>query len=426
MKKIIRFFRTFFTLNFYSLYDARLKKGLVLGRASAPLKFSARFFPFWFGKYNYNNIILQAKGISNNDDIAISKEGTFNFTRYLEKKLLLKISEIIKLPFSPFSGYITSGGTEANIYAMWVAREWARNKNKKSKGGKIYWIIPNNAHYSIRKAIQLLDIDNNTNNEIITIKTDSLGGATYKKITEHIKKIRDNGNDPIILPLTVMTTECGSIDPVREIDNFIIESKLNNIFFHIDAAFSGFFLPFLEEYKNIFSLKSLTSISVDFSKTIEGPVGVGAIIFRPGLEEYASIYAPYLSGNADQTLIGSRKGADVIAIYGLLSVNDVADLRKDVLNALEKTQYLAKEMSTINFIKLFYEPKLNYIVFSLVNVRKEKEEKLKKVLKSYSISSSIVKIGNEDQELFKIIIRSDHKYRNIKKLINNLKSVSKI
>lgn len=426
MKKITRFFSTFFTLNFYSSYDVRLRKGLVFGRASAPLKFSARFFPFWFGKYNYNNIILQAKRISNKDDIKISNDGTFNFTRYLEKELLLKISEIIKLPFSPFSGYITSGGTEANIYAMWIAREWARAKNKKSKKRKTYWIIPENAHYSIRKALQLLDVSNNAINKIINIETDSLGGASYEKIIKQIKKIRATSKDPIILPLTVMTTECGSIDSVKEIDNFITESKFDNIFFHIDAAASGLFLPFIEEYENIFSLKSLFSISVDFSKTIEGPVGAGAIIFRPGLEEYANVYAPYLSGNADQTLVGSRKGADSIAMYSLLSVNNTNDIRRNVLNVLEKTQHLAKEISSISFIKLFYEPKLNYIVFSLANVDKEKKQKIRTVLKSYSISSSIVKIGDKELELFKIIIRSDHKYRNINKLINSLKSVSEI
>jgi len=426
VKKIIKFCHTFIVLNFYSFSDKRLRKGLVFGRAFSPLKFSSNFFSFWFGKLNYNNIILQAKGISGEDNIKIARDGTYNFTRYLEKKLLIKIVKIIRLPFSIFSGYITSGGTEANIYAMWVAREWAISKDKKSGAEKTYWIISNNAHYSIRKAIQLLDIDNNSRNEIISVKTDLLGRGSCEKIIEYIKEIRNRGNDPIILPLTVMTTECGSIDPVREINNFITESKFDNIFFHIDAAFSGFFLPFLDEYKDIFSLDSLTSIGLDFSKTLGGPVGAGAIIFRSGLERYASIYAPYLSGNADQTLSGSRKGMDTIAMYGLLSVNDINDLRRESLEALEKTKYLVKEMSTINFIKLFYDPKLNYIVFSLMNTGKEKEEKIRKILRDYSISSSIVKIVCEDRELFKIIIRSNHKYKNIKKLVKSLRLASKI
>ncbi len=233
MKKIIKFFCIFSFLNIYARYDARLRKGVVFGRAWAPLRFSAQFFPFWFGKFNYNNILLHARGIFSNDNIQISNSGTFNFTRYLEKKLLQNIVQILKLPFSQFSGYITSGATEANIYAMWVAREWARSKIKELKSNKIHWIVSNNAHYSIRKALQLLDIYDNSNNELITIKTDSLGSANYEKITEHIKKIRDYGSNPIILPLTVMTTECGSIDPVTKINNFIVKSKFDNIFFHV-------------------------------------------------------------------------------------------------------------------------------------------------------------------------------------------------
>lgn len=421
MKKLIKFFKTLKTLKIYSKYDSKLHKGVVFGRPWVPLSFSARFFPFWFGRYNYNNIILQAKGISVNENIKISHDGIFNFTRYLEKKLLQKIATILNLSFSPFSGYITSGGTEANIYAMWIAREWAKAKNKVLKNSKTYWIIANNSHYSINKAINLLDINCNFNNEIIEIETDSIGSANYKKIIEHIQNIRNKGNDPIILPLTVMTTECGSIDPVREINNFISESKIDNIFFHIDAAFSGFLLPFLDEYKDIFSLNSLSSISVDFSKTIGGPVGSGAIILKAGLEENIVIHAPYLLGNSDQTLAGSRKGADVIAMYSLLLVNSDFDIKQDILNTIEKTQFLSKEMYAMDFIKLLYKPTLNYIIFYFVSIDKDRENKMRKILSSYSVSSSMVKIENVDKELFKIILRKDHSYKNIKKLINDLK-----
>ncbi len=354
------------------------------------------------------------------ENIKISDKGTFNFTRYLEKKLLQKIVQILNLPFSTFSGYVTSGATEANIYAMWIARGWAQ----KLKNNKIYWIIPGNAHYSIAKALRLLGIDDNGNNIVIGVKTDSIGEANYKEIIEHIKKIRDSSNDPIILPLTVMTTECGAIDPIKEIDKFIIGSNFNNIFLHIDAAFSGFLLPFLDEYKNIFSIKSLYSISVDFSKTMGGPSASGAIIFRSGLEDHVITHAPYLSDNTDQTLSGSRKGADVIAMYSILSINDASNIKKDILNAIEKAHFLVKELSAIGFIKLLYEPTLNYIVFYLTDTSKDKEEKIRKVLKSYAISSSMVKVGGTEKELFKIITRKNHTYKNINKLIGDLKSCS--
>ena len=76
----------------------------------------------------------------------------------------------------------------------------------------------------------------------------------------------------------------------------------------------------------------------------------------------------------------------------------------------------------MDFIKLFYKPTLNYIVFYFLSIDKDRENKIRKVLSSYSISSSIVKIENTDKELFKIILRKDHSYKTIKKLINDLKS----
>ncbi len=415
MGKISRFLKTYNFFSRYSRYDSRLREGVVFGRPWTPLIFSARFFSFWFGKYNYNNILLHAKNISPDEKIEISDRGTFNFTRYLEKRLLQKIVKFLRLPFLSFSGYVTSGATEANIYAMWVAREWA-----KSKGNKTYWIVPENAHYSIAKALNLLGITR----EIIAIGTDSLGRANHGEIINTIKSVRSKGNDPIILPLTVMTTECGAIDPVLEIDKFISDSKIDNIFFHIDAAFSGLLLPFLDDHKNIFALESLSSISIDFSKTIGGPVASGALIFRSGLEQYVITPAPYLSDSIDQTLSGSRKGSDVIAMYSILSVNNPLDIKRDILDAIEKSKFLAEKLSKIKFIKLFYNPVLNYIVFSLNIPDGAREEKIRKTLKSYAISSSVVKIENEQKELFKIITRKDHSYKNIEKLVKDLKSIS--
>lgn len=415
MGKISRFLKTYNFFSRYSRCDSRLREGVVFGRPWTPLKFSARFFPFWFGKYNYNNILLHSKDISANEEITISEKGTFNFTRYLEKRLLQKIVQILKLPFSSFSGYVTTGATEANIYSMWLAREWAKSKKK----SKTYWIVPENTHYSIAKSLNILGITQ----EIIAIETDTLGRANHEDIIDTIKRIRSNGDDPIILPLTVMTTECGAIDPVKEVDKFIIDSKIENIFFHVDAAFSGLLLPFLDEYKNIFSLQSLISISIDFSKTIGGPTASGAVIFRPGLEQYVITPAPYLSESIDQTLSGSRKGSDVIAMYSILSVNNPSDIKKDIFNAAGKAKFLAEKLSKIEFIKLFYQPTLNYIVFSLVGIGKDKEEKIRKILKSYAISSSMVKIENEQMELFKIITRQDHSRKNIQKFIRDLGSI---
>lgn len=220
-----------------------------------------------------------------------------------------------------------------------------------------------------------------------------------------------------------MTTECGAIDPVMEIDKFIDDSKINNIFFHIDAAFSGLLLPFLDEYKDIFSLQSITSISIDFSKNIGGPVASGAIIFRSGLEQYVITHAPYLSESTDQTLSGSRKGSDVVAIYSILLINNSSDVKKDILDAIKKAKSLSEELSKIEFIVLFYEPTLNYIVFSLSVSDRDKEDKIRKTLKSYAISSSLIRIGKKQKELFKIITRRDHSYKNIKKLVNDLKSI---
>lgn len=425
LKDALYFFQIFLSLNISARSDSRLRKGLVFGRAWSPSRFSTRFFSFWFGKYNYNNILLHAKNVSISDKIPLKDLGTFNFTRYLENKLLQRVSEIMNLPFSAFSGYVTSGATEANIYAMWIAREWGGSiLRAQNNGGFISWLIPNNAHYSIKKALKLLDIENHPHHKIVDIEIDSLGRARGDQIIEHITVMRQKDNHPIIILQTVMTTEFGSIDPVKDVDAFLNNSKFENIFFHIDAAFSGLLLPFIDEYKNVFSLLSLNSISIDFHKTMGGPVGCGSIIFRAGFEKYISLDVPYLGGNVDQTLSGSRSGLNVIEAYSILALYDAGSMQKEIANARGKTSFLAEKISKIHFIELLYPPRLNYIVFSLCNVSKEKEGRIRCILKSYSITSSSVIINGEMRDLFKIIVRKDHSIRNIRKLIFSLTSVS--
>lgn len=357
--------------------------------------------------------MLHVRSMTADEHISLPTEGTFNFSRYLEKILLQKVVNLLNLPFSSFSGYVTTGATEATIYALWLAREWAL-KALVDKSERITWLIPKNVHYSALKALTILGIAQSDAHTIEYVELDALGRTDLQQLEQKISAAQST---PIILVLTAMTTEYGLIDPITEIDTFIRNSGFKNIFFHVDAAFSGFLLPYVEEYKHFFNLPSLSSIALDFHKNLGGPVGSGAVIVRGGLERYAKVEARYLSDGADYTLTGSRKGADVLATWAILATNTYENRKKTYAKTFKKTKYLAEKLSVFPFIKLLYPPKFNYIVFT---IEREKKDLLGKLLKNFSITSSKVILNGNEVDLFKIIIRKDHSLRAINRLIKTL------
>lgn len=125
-------------------------------------------------------------------------------------------------------GYITSGGSESNLWAI---------KNAFSKFKKARFYFSKAAHYSIEKALSvndkqiypytIIDIISNKHEAIDMEKLLDLAIYNYQKYEEV----------PILL-LTWGTTQCGSIDDIQSITQALIDFNIP-YYCHVDAAFFG-------------------------------------------------------------------------------------------------------------------------------------------------------------------------------------------
>lgn len=383
--------------------ETKINKRMVLGRAWAEQdKFSIKIYNK-VGKYNYNNILMHLKGYKGHEKIEPSYNGTFNFSRYVEKILIIDVAKLLKLKFAELSGYVTSGGTESNIYSMWVARNWAKDLLKSSE--QISWIIPKSSHYSILKGINILGL-NSSDNAIFYIDYDK-NFVTDKNniiniLDEHAKKSKDM---PLVIVLTAVTTEFGLIDPIEEVVQCIRKNNLNNVYLHIDACFSGMVLPFIKNFEKQFSYKEISSISVDFHKTLGGPIGSGLVLLNAGLHRFAQIDAAYLDGGADNTLIGSRNGISAIQVWALFQKYGFNNLKTKIDKSISLTNYFYEQLISIKELKILYKPFINYLIFECNLESKSKQDKLTVLLGRYSISSTTVevKIG-KPRNLYKMIM----------------------
>jgi tyrosine decarboxylase/aspartate 1-decarboxylase len=168
------------------------------------------------------------------------------------------------------------------------------------------------------------------------------------------------------------TTELGKIDPINEISDICQDE---NIFLHIDAAFGGFVIPFLnkENYPVTnfdFKNKGVSSISVDFHKMGNSiiPLGILSIRNRKWLEKI-SIETPYISSKTQAGLLATRSGGPVAAAYAVSKLLGKKGYKLMVKRCMTLTDYTKKQILETG-LDLYSEPTLNVIAVKLKNLNK--------------------------------------------------------
>ena len=139
-------------------------------------------------------------------------------------------------------------------------------------------------------------------------------------VKDAINSAKERGAKYFITVVNMMTTMYGSVD---NIDCYIEELEKSNCKhkIHVDGAYGGFYYPFTKNKgKLTLANKRITSFTLDAHKMAQAPYGTGIFIIEKGFIKYANTKAGYVEGE-DFTLIGSRSGANAIAVWMILSVN---------------------------------------------------------------------------------------------------------
>ena len=282
-------------------------------------------------------------------DTNLGDPGLFKGTKQIENEVIKSIGEFLSLDEA--YGNIVTGGTEANLMAIRAARNHAR-KYKGITDGEI--IIPESAHFSFKKAADMLNL------KIVEAELDE----NYKI---DVESLRNSITDKTVAIVAIAgTTELGLIDPIEEISKIALE---NNIYFHVDAAFGGFSIPFLKEIGYDlpvfdFSLEGVCSITVDPHKMGLAPIPAGGIIFRR--EEYLEVMAvdsPYLTVKTQSTIVGTRLGASSAATYAIMKYFGKEGYSKIAQELMQNTKFFAQNLKELGY-KIICEPELNIVAFN--------------------------------------------------------------
>lgn len=223
--------------------------------------------------------------------------GLFPGSAELEAEAVRMMADLLGYPEA--AGYLSTGGTESNIQAIRAARNAYDFRD-----GNI--VVPKSAHFSFDKIGDLLSI------EIRKADLDDDLKADLASVESLIDE------KTVSLVGIAGTTEFGQVDPIDEMGRIALDSGVH---LHVDAAFGGFVLPFLEgDWRWDFRVEGVTSITIDPHKMGMATIPGGGLLFRrPEDLERLAAYAPYLTVARPKALTGTRSGAAAAAIWAVMN-----------------------------------------------------------------------------------------------------------
>jgi tyrosine decarboxylase / aspartate 1-decarboxylase len=205
--------------------------------------------------------------------------------------------------WTEYLGHLTSGGTFANLEALWIAGQL-------SPGKKI--VASENAHYTHTRIGAVLRLP------FESIAADARGRMDLTALEAALQ----SGEIGTVV-VTLGTTSAGAVDPLDR----ILELRQKYGFrIHIDAAYGGYFklVPSLAEdaARAYARIHEADSIVVDPHKHGLQPYGCGCILFRdPSVGSFYKHDSPYTYFTSNELHLGeislecSRAGAAATALW---------------------------------------------------------------------------------------------------------------
>lgn len=266
-------------------------------------------------------------------------ESFFQGTQHIERELInICAIDILKGEEGGHDGYVASGGTEANIQAIWIYRNLFL-KEYGAKPDEIAILCSGDSHYSMDKAANLLSLD------IYKIQVDQdTREVTESSFRSTLETASNEQKKYYIIICNMMTTMFGSVDPILLFTD-ILKEKAYPFKIHVDGAYGGFYYPFSDENSPLnFQNQDISSFTLDAHKVAQAPYGTGIFLIRKGLIKYANTKeATYVAGT-DLTLIGSRSGANAIATWMILVKSGPFGWHEKVFILQKRTEWFCKKL----------------------------------------------------------------------------------
>jgi histidine decarboxylase len=226
-----------------------------------------------------------------------------------------------------FWGSVGASGTEGNFWALYLAREALPDA---------ILVYPREAHYSIPKAARILKMTTQP------VACEPSGEVSLTDLRRVLSRLRSAF---VIVALTCGTTVKGAHDDIGGALQVLDESGFgpHRRFVHVDGALNAMVLPFLDGVPDGMQPSfrhEISSISTSGHKMIGTTMPCGVLVTRRRYVEQVASAVAYLRSN-DTTLMGSRNGHAVLALWARLLGHGRAGFRSDAARCADRARKLA-------------------------------------------------------------------------------------
>ncbi|MEM3395946.1 MAG: tyrosine decarboxylase MfnA [Thermoplasmata archaeon] len=278
----------------------------------------------------------------------LGNPGLYPATAAMERKVIEMVGDL--LHGKKIHGRVLSGGTEANITALWMYRNML---------GKKEVLLPLHAHFSFKKACNLLGL------KPVFVK---LCADYTLDVADLKKKISEKS---LCAVAVAGSTELGVVDKIQEIGEIC---ATRNLPLHVDAAFGGFVIPFLKAMGHElpdfdFSVEGVTSITVDPHKMGQSVMPSGILLTKENYWKHIEFSAPYLTSEVQSTLLGTRASGAVAGTYAAIRYLGFSGYLNTVKRCMELTEHACK-LAKKHCIEPVIEPVMNILALKVKNARK--------------------------------------------------------
>lgn len=274
-------------------------------------------------------------------------------------------------------GAFCSGGTIANVTALWVARnrlfapapgfrgiaqEGLARSLKHLGCDDVAVLVSQRGHYSFGKAADLLGIGRDN---LIKVETDQNNRIDLRLLKEEVHRLRDANVRPMALVGIAGTTETGNVDPLDALADLAGELGCH---FHVDAAWGGPTLFSARHRHLLAGIGRADSVTIDAHKQLYVPMGAGMVVFKDpaalnAIEHHANYILRYGSKDlGSHTLEGSRPGKAMLVHAGLSIIGRKGyELLIDL--GIERARTFAEMITAHPDFELTSVPELNILTY---------------------------------------------------------------
>lgn len=281
----------------------------------------------------------------------------------IEATVIRWFCRLVGLPESA-RGVLASGGSMANFSAVVAARRARLPENFFQ--GTLY--VSDQVHHSMAKAAMLAGFPAA---RIRSVPTDERFRLRLDRLEEAIAADRASGLEPFLVVASAGTTNTGAIDDLPGVAEL---ARRHQLWFHVDAAYGGFFLLTDRGSARLAGMELADSITLDPHKGLFLPYGTGCLLVRDGADlerahATAGSYLPHLQDGefVDFCQLSPELSRDFrgLRVWLPIKLAGARAFREALDEKLDLAAWMADELARLPNLEIVAPPELSLFAFRL-------------------------------------------------------------